>query len=407
MSDLAFLIVACGCGREPANVECSFVHAPSSRGKLHTTREMLCLLLTYQQIIPEFIDFIFPFGKQSKAQDFHYSAFRQRTRLLKSRQGLSLRKLGWSGSDFQICFNLKSVEHSDSQPDRPWSIRHCAVAHTFDVETGRASWIMIKGNKLMQKRMIAATSRCGSAELRDFRTINRSFAACLVVLQMLCDWMIEDWCWYINFLDDRYQDISRRTIVNEINLPSLRPMKDVGNIRKPQRVQTARSERSIFSKFSRKRAETAETFSSIGEKGEETIANTFTHRDTGLSQPLPPGVNYEGEELPEKDAVQYDDYGQQEFSFRDLQDLQFIDTKAGEAALVIEHVSNIFQQILQYYQTLFRLEEFPQEISTKCREEMIHFEMHVKGTVMELQLQTSRIETLQKSVSNCKTFVSQ
>ena len=367
---------------------------------------MLCLLLTYHQIIPDFLDLVFPFGKQSRPQNFHHTAFRQQTRLTKATQGLRIPELGWSGSDFQVCFNLKSVEYSESQRDRPWSIRHCAIAHTFDVETGRATWIVMKGNKEVQKRMIRATSQSGSAGLRRLDTVDRSFAASLVIYKMLCEWLIEDWRWYINFLEDKHQDISRRTIVNEVDLPPPSPRKDTGEIERPQRVQTGQSEKSLFSKFSRKRTTTMETMASIKEKAQATVNPIIIHQGTDLSQPLPPGVNADGEDLPGEDTVEYDGYGQQLFSFRDLRDLHFIDTKAGEVALVIKHVSNILQQILRYYQTLFKLEDFPRAISTKCKEDMIYFEMHMKEAEMELQLQASRIETLQNSVSDCRVLVS-
>lgn len=366
---------------------------------------MLTFLLTYHQIMPDFVDFLFPFGKQARARDFHFTAFRQRTRLREKRQGLEIRDLRWSGRDFQVCYNLKSVEYSSSQPHRPWSIRHCAVSHSFDVETGRSTWIMIKGNKLMQQRMVQATNHCGLLALREFQTLDRCFAASLVVHQILCDWLAENWRWYINFLEEKYLDVSRRAIAHEVNLPAS-PGKQASETFNFQRTQTDKNERSILSKFSRSRAQTMERQVSHKENDEANFDNVFVHRDTGLSQPLPPGVKPEGEELPKKDTVQYDDYGQQEFSFRDLQDLNFIDVKAGEAALVIDHVLNVLLQLSQYYQYLFKLKDFPQEIVAKCIEEMAHLEMHIKGVKMELEMQASRIETLQRSISDCKALVS-
>lgn len=385
----------------------SFIQAPNSRDKLNITREMLAFVLTYHQIMPDFLDFIFSFGKrkQARAQDFHFTAFRQRTRLHKNPQGLQIRELGWSGRDFQMCYNLKAVEYSSSQPQRPWSIRHCAVSHSFDVETGRTTWVMVKGNKLMQQRLVQATSHRGLPELHKFGTVHEAFTASLSVHQMLCNWLAEDWRWYINFLEEKYQDISRRTIANEISVPPLSPHMRIDDIPKPQRTETSQSEKSVLSKFSKTRTQTFKTLASIKEKSEATFDNVFTHLDTGLSQPLPPGVKAEGDELPEKDAVQYDDYGQQEFSFRDLQELHFIDVKAGEAALVLKHDLNIILQLLQYYQFIFKLTDFPEAVRTDGASDFAHFEMHLKGIEMDLQNQVSRIEALQRSVSDCKTLV--
>ena len=366
---------------------------------------MLTLLFTYHQVVPDLIDFLLPFGKRSRAQDFHFTAFRQRTRLEQAARGLQIRELGWSGRDIQICYNLKSVEHSPSQSDRPWSIRHCVINHSFDIETGRITWIMIKGNKLMQQRLVQATSHSGPRRLQDFSSVDRAFVTTLTVHQILCSWITENWRWYINFLEDKCQDISRRTIANEVNLP---PELPANRFKRPptlERTQTNKSEKSVLSKFSRTRTHTMDTLASIKEKDKTTLNNIIFDEETGLSQPLPPGVKPEGVNSPEEDSVQYDEYGQQDFSFRDLQDLHFIDKQAGEGSLVIKHVTSVLQQLIQYYQYLCKLNDFPKEIVTRCAEEMSQFEMYIKGIEMDLQIQAARIETLQRSTSDCKALV--
>lgn len=120
---------------------------------------------------------------------------------------------------------------------------------------------------------------------------------------------------------------------------------------------------------------------------------------------MPPGIRPDGEILPKKDAIQYDEYGQQDFSFRDLQDLHFIDIQAREGALVIKHVTSILHQLIQHYQYLFKPKDFPQEIVNNCAEEMSRFEMEIKAVEMELQMQASRIEALQRSTSDCTSLV--
>ena len=384
----------------------SFIHAPNSRDKLNVTRDMLSLILTYGQTMPGFLDFIFPFGKQRRAQDFHFTAFRHRTRLGHNYLGLQIPELGWSGRDVQLSYNLKSVEFSESQPHRPWSIRHCAINHSIDLETGRSSWILIKGNRLMQQRLTQATSHAGLPDLRDIRAPDRAFLATFVIHQILCDWLPEDWRWYINFLDEKHQEISRRTISHEIFVAPTSRNRNLDMAIAPQRSQTAKSERSMLSKFARTRTQTMNTLAEMKQKEEKAGDKIFVHPDTGLSQPLPPGVKPNEDGLPDENAIRYDAFGQQEFSFRDLQDLNSLDVKAGEAALVIKNVISVVQQTSEYYKFLFSLKDFPQALKTNCSEGLAHFEMHLKNVVYELELQISRIDALQQSISNCKSLVS-
>ena len=367
---------------------------------------MLTLAMTYHQIMPEFVDLIFPFGNQRRAQDFHFTAFRQRTRLSKRPLSLQIRELGWSGRDIQVCYNLKSVEHSISQSHWPWSIRHCAISHSFDIENARATWIMIKGNKIMQKRMTQATSIQGPPEFQNIKYIDRAFAASLTVHKILCDWAAEGWRWYINQLEDKHKEIERRTISNEIDVPPTSPTQVFDEFSAPKRAQTNKSETSILSKFSRRRRQTMESLTSIREKRESTFPTGNANSRAGVAQPQSSIEDPEPVENQQQDSTRLDEYGQEEFSFRDLQDLHSIDVKANEAALVIKHVLSVLLKLVSYYQFISQHREFPKEIADKCGEEMSHFVMHVKGIEMDLQMQASRIETLQRSISDCKTLVS-
>ena len=73
---------------------------------------MLTLVFTYHQVLPSFLDFLFPFGNQQYAQDFHFSGFKYEDRFSDADSGLRIPELGWSGRDFQFCYNLKSKEPS-------------------------------------------------------------------------------------------------------------------------------------------------------------------------------------------------------------------------------------------------------------------------------------------------------
>lgn len=122
-----------------------FIHAPSSRAKLSITRKMLLTTTTYHQIMPSFLDLVFTFGAQHHAKDFFFTRFRHDTRLSALEKSIAFPPLGRSGRTLRLCYSLRSVEASPDQEKWPWSIRGTAAHHTFDFETGRTSWLILKG----------------------------------------------------------------------------------------------------------------------------------------------------------------------------------------------------------------------------------------------------------------------
>lgn len=383
-----------------------FVHARDSRSRLYTTRQMLMLAFTYFQVTPEFLDFLFPFGRRARAQDLHFRGFRQQTRLSSSRQGLQIDELGWSGRDLQVCYNFKSVERSSSQVEWPWSIRHCAICHSFDVKHIRSTWIVVKGDQLIQKRIVGATSQFGPPEFRNFHSIDRAFAASLAVHLVLCTWSVENWRWYINFFEEKFQEISRRTISNEIDVSPLSPTSETRDFTSLSRAPTDLTQRSIFSILSSKRArsQTWGTLSPSKDHQSQRGLRVNTNFKYGPSQPHP---NERGDIplLARNDGPKYDEYGQKDFSFGDLQAMHHIDKRANEAALVISHNQEVLTQLSQYYRTIYALTTFPDTIRGKCDEDMQDFEMQVSGIETDFRIQASRIETLLRLISDCKSLV--
>ena len=194
----------------------SFVHAPHSRERLKTTRRMLMSVLTYHQVMPAFLDFLFPFGLQEHPQDFDFSGFRQHTTLSDFDRGLTIPEVGRSGRGYQLCYSLKAAEQSKSQIEWPWSIRQTAIHHSFDVNHGRANWIIIKGDQLMKNRIRLAIKDTGLYGTSDLHCVDRAFVSTLVIHMVICDWSCESWRWYINFVQEKFQNTTQRTVTSII-----------------------------------------------------------------------------------------------------------------------------------------------------------------------------------------------
>ena len=363
----------------------SFVHAPHSRAPLKITRGMLMDAFTYHQVMPEFLDFVFPFGQQ-EYPPFYYSGIRHESHLSELDRELSIPELGRSGRNLQLCYSLKSVEPDKDQPKWPWSIRQTATHHSFDIETGRTVWIIIKGNRLMRNRVVRATKAASRPYLSQFDSTTHAFSAALATHLIQCNLSGENWRWYINFIEERFQDLTRRTLSAEVDTPlSLVPGL-------PKRSETPPPPlRLRWSMLSTPRMQLdklcrAMSFG-VAKRSSVTPADeTETHEIT---------LNNQAKRVEEDD-----------FSFRDLQSTQHIEEKLNETLLVLKTNAKILTELQQYYQFVVKSEDSIDYLQTDCKGDVSHFERRITNVIDDLNMQQSRLDTLLQLVTGRKTLVS-
>jgi len=363
----------------------SFVHAPHSRAPLNTTREMLMDAFTYHQVMPEFLDFVFPFGQQEYPHDFHFSGFRHENRLSEMDRGLSIPELERSGRNLQLCYGFKSVEPYKDQPGWPWSIRQTAIYHSFDIETGRTVWIIVKGNRLIKNRVMQATEAASRSCSGEYDSTSHAFSAALATHLIQCNLSGENWRWYINFLEEEFQDSTRQTLRAEIDRP---PSPVPG---KPKRSETspppARRQWSLLA-TGKSRVDKMRRAVSFGadERSSAARAESETFEMTSNNQA--------------KWVEQHD------FSFSDLQRTQYIGEKVNETLLVLKMNAKILAELQQYLQSVVSSEDCPNHLRTDCKGDVSRFERRITGIIDDLNLQQSRAETLLQMVADRKTLVS-
>ena len=363
---------------------------------------MLCF--THFQVMPEFIDFFFPFGFQSYAQDFYFSGFRQRTQLAEHRRNATPNARPID-KRFQTCYNLKSVEPSDSHS---WSIRHCAVYHSFAIKEVRTTWIIVKGDELMKRRIESATSDRGPHEPSDFKSMSGAFKTSLETHLIFCDWSAENWRWYINFLEDTFQSMTRGAFSAPVYVPLL-PAAATDQFTLKPRTNTQ------FSMFSR-------TPTHMTEKGSLKPAmkhripapRTYENPETGISQPLPPdedddsddGDNDEPESPLKTNDVKIEEENR-DFSFGKLRKVHKIAEKAHEAVLVLKQNILVLAQLKQYYRSVSGRQDFPKDLAESCKDAIDDFELRIDGLENDMQTQILRLETLLRLLEDRKTLVKQ
>lgn len=364
-----------------------FIHAPHSRERLRTTRTMLMLTFTYHQVMPSFLDFLFPFGKQQHAEDFHFGGFRHENRLAEIDRGLSVPEIGRSGRDFRLCYSLKSAEQSKGQQHWPWSIRQTSIYHSFDVETSRATWIVIKGARTMKDRIMSASRSDTQTGMTSFETSDSAFASTLVTHSMFCDWSGENWRWYINYLEEVLQNTSRRILVVPVDhLPS-------PTFGPPSRKLTGQSVLSDKTGVS---------------SGSTTFGTKFQDFGIPLSpMPLSPppsfvsrltGPHEQPEPSPQQDH-------QQDLVFSDLQRIQFIKEKADETLLVLKVNVSVLSELRHHYQSIIESESCPDRLRTQCQKDVARFKMRVTSVENDMRMQQWRLETLLSLIADRQALV--
>ncbi|RDL30167.1 uncharacterized protein BP5553_10445 [Venustampulla echinocandica] len=354
-----------------------FVHAAHSRAKLKVTRYMLTVALTYHQAMAPFVDFLFSFGKQEYPRDFHFSGFYHETHLNNDQPNLHLPDLGRSGTDFKMCYNLKSVEPSSSQPHFPWSVRQLAVYHSFDVVTGKAFWTMIKGDELIKQRIKAATNPDNHPNL-DMSSAAQAFCVALTVQLIIFDWCREQWRWYISYLEGLQEITTCRALTMRFDRPSARPAQP-SNISPPRAATTppGKIKRAVTRIFRRA---------------------SLAIRTLSPSIPLAP-ILHPAAPPPEFEP----DFESTElFSFSDLQNVQSYEEKVSELLLVIRSNIKIVSDIKAYYMDLVASTNFPDEIKTGCSSKIRDFEKTVFSIVNDLEMQHSRASMLLSTLTNRK-----
>jgi hypothetical protein len=289
---------------------CSFIRASHARAPLRISFNMLAFVLSYHQVSPAFLDFIFPFGKQIGAQYNDINGVRNESRLFEKQTSPAIDALCRSGREIRMCYNLRSVEVSPKQTPLPWSIRHTAVYHSIDLVTGHVVWVNIKGNQVLEKRVEADSTIAKLAASRD-----SSLAASLMTHLVFAEWAGEGWRSYINVLESKVQNETTRTIATPVEEPT-------SGVYSTRSVVT--SEKPTILPNSTKCNSVSDETTKPAEFNEGKLAL----RHQPVRNDLKTGTNFEPNSLEQDGSLI-------KFSFDNLQDAQWLEEKIDESVLVL------------------------------------------------------------------------
>ena len=413
---------------------------------------MFSFLCTIYQVAPSFLDFVFPFGMNEEAQDFYFSGLKGEYRLAPDEKTCVLPSLGRSGRNLRFYYNLRSVEPTQSQSSLPWSIRQCALYHTFDVENGKMIWIVIKENKTIQRRVTEAAERSTQSS-NPLKCRSSAFAAALRTHLLLCNWSGENWRWYINDLEDQLQSLTRGVSALEVekspsplSSPKITsPRISVGPFASLSRSHTLRpiltgqawtranTLRECPQTYTRTTTTTFDNQScSVWASAQRASASPEAKRwksamdDLGglLARPLRSDtVNSSstfGDEKtllaspkamvsPETQLASSGggvDKDSDKFTLKNLQAIQHIEQKTQEAMLVLKLNTDVLEQLRLHYDEVAEHAEFPQELKDGCKINLHRFNKGIVGVEKDMHMLQSRTKTLLHLLANRKNLVS-
>lgn len=370
---------------------------------------MFVSVLSFYQVTVEFLDFVFSFGESERARDSCFGGFRVENRFSNDPNGeraLAVPALGRSGRQFLMCFNLRSIEWTEHDSRRSYSIRQTAVYHSFDLETGRSVWIFFKGNDLIQQRI--RNHRYGNAKAESngkdsVEAVVAAFRISLDVHTILCDWAQENWRRYINFLEQTFRDRTQwllhvpvdndNWLRPEIFAAPAPPYTEPTAIRR--RTSVASLDRPKFGNVKLKRSLSAGwswVSSEALQAGAGRDSSESDLEDTQLHPaPAPYTIN------PSKDK---------EFLFHLFQFVQSLEEEVNETRLVLEANMQVLRALKDRYMRFRESEGWPDELKTRANDRLTGFESRLAETISGLGTEKSRLEALANLIFGRKTLVS-
>lgn len=165
--------------------------------------------------MPEFVDFLLAFGVSEHSKDFLYTGFRSEMNLAGDCDRLILQNLGRTGREIRLCHILRSVEETPEQR-WPWALRPTVTYHSFDAESGKSMWLVVKANELIKERIRASCEDQDLYQCSSDGDFDNSFESTLQTHLVLCALAGENWRWYINYIEKQIQILTRGALVGQL-----------------------------------------------------------------------------------------------------------------------------------------------------------------------------------------------
>jgi hypothetical protein len=166
---------------------------------------MMRRVLSYHQVMPSFLDFLFVFGVRADQDvEVRFSGFRTEIISQDSFEGYTLPSLGRTDFRYQVCYNIRTAAAFVCHPVThkwSWSIRQAAIHHQFDMGNGNQLWIVGDPHRTLTP-LIDTQYPAAANDHERFGTFAASFFTTLEVHLVHIYWGIAEWRRVIQLLED-------------------------------------------------------------------------------------------------------------------------------------------------------------------------------------------------------------
>jgi hypothetical protein len=383
-------------GQRFSDCQFAFIEAKSARDVLNISKDMMLWLLSLFQVMPNFLEFVFPFGEQLYDYDFQFSALRQDIRLRPGLRRSAYPDLDRSGEDFQLCFNLKSIE-SKPEDGWGWSARQAAIFHSFDMKSGQASWIVIKAQDNLRERLTEALTTVLRDNGNMYDSLASKFANTLGCHLVIVDWCAENWRWYIQHFEEQLEEKTSKALVH-------RPAGASGKGDSPSSPPLGPHQPLVF----RGRTWTGRMFRSNTYRGRSQPQQLPLHNIAPLSTAATVAAEEPDQLPPEFDSsngtVAIND-NRSKIQIGELQNAQYLESKASEAALIVKSNIGILSALNRLYGEVASSAVLSQPLQDQINEEVLAFSSHIRQVISDLESHLARLETITKLATDRKTLL--
>jgi hypothetical protein len=390
--------------------------------------------------MPSFLDLVFTF--KARRRPLNYALFRHENYLDESVPCLPLPHLGRSGIQVQHAFNLLTVEKTDLAHEKnQWPLRHASLYHSLDLKTGRAVYILLKGNPELARRIKDATERNRHLRADSPRTPEQSFVASLQIHLIMLEWSVENWSEYIDSMEEtlRTQSVEAKvapvaTVTSPVNLAQ--SLHRRGSSFTPRGVSrtalsrqgtmhttTSRSATMTRSRGSRQDSFRGEpstppspasptrtmsrTLSGFSARvGSRSLSGFLRRASGGLESEAALAQDSIVEEEPDQLIDQLAEL-ENRFSFNELQRLSLTGDEIDRSILALEQTRDVVSQVQEQYQAVISSHAFTTLLDgEKCKAEVAVFFRRVRSILHDMAVHRRRLLDLSRTVQNDKHMVS-
>lgn len=404
-----------------------FLHSKTSRDPLGCSKEQLALLLTHHQVMPSFLDLVFTF--KARQRPLTHAIFRHENYLDENAPSLRLPHLGRSGIQIQHAFNLLTVERTDLTDERnQWPLRHASLYHSLDLETGRAVYILLKGNSELAKRIKEATDKNRHMRADTPRTPEQSFVASLQVHLIMLEWAVEYWSEYIDSMDEtlRTQSVGAKvapvaSVTSPIDLAESfhrrgSSFSKRGNARmtlsRQGTMQTLASRPGTVSRNSQPDSLPEESPEPPSTPQTPVTPTRFSSRSfSGFLRRASGGLDSRStfvqgrDDIVEEPDVLINRLAdlEERFSFNELQRLSLTGDEIDRSILALEQSKDVVAQVEEQYQTVVSSHAFTTLMDQgKCKTDIAVFFRRTRSLLRDMEVHRRRLLDLSRTVANDK-----